>query len=356
MLYCIKNIKRNVYTAGAKAPNDISEISRIHGAKDIIFYEPREHKNKYLTYSFAATEGALNWLRLLRTVKKGDIIIFQHPNENIKYANRCIPLLKKKGIKTIVVIHDLMSLRKTLLLKENIRKKNRDILADQSLLKKYDYIIAHNSVMIDYLIKNGFDENKLINLGIFDYLHNAEIPNNRIKEKSVVVAGNLMREKCQYVYKLIENQLNFDLYLYGSGFSGEETSRVHYMGRVTPEELPGKLKGSFGLVWDGNNIDKCSGNAGEYIKYNNPHKCSLYIASNLPVIVWKEAALASFVEENGVGIVVDSLLDIGNRIDQIADEEYSEMLNNVKRVGTQMRNGEFYSKALESVLSRINDN
>lgn len=354
MLYCIKNIKRNVYTAGAKAPNDISEIAKKYGAKDILFYEPREHKNKYITYSFAAIDGALNWLRLIRIVKNGDIVIFQHPNENIKFANLYIPLLKKKGIVTIVVIHDLMSLRKTLLLKENIRKKKRDLLADQSLLKKYDYIIAHNPVMIDYLKKNGFDENKLINLEIFDYLHDADIPENRRKEKSVVIAGNLMREKCQYVYELISSEPDFDLYLYGSGFSGKEGSNVHYMGKVAPEELPGKLKGSFGLVWDGNSIDKCSGNAGEYIKYNNPHKCSLYIASNLPVIVWKEAALARFVEENGVGIAVDSLKNIGKRIDQITDEEYKVMIDNVNRVGSLMRKGHYFSTALENALYQIN--
>ncbi|NRO11242.1 Beta-1,6-galactofuranosyltransferase WbbI [Lactobacillus helveticus] len=50
-------------------------------------------------------------------------------------------------------------------------------------------------------------------------------------------------------------------------------------------------------------------NTGNYLRYNDPHKLSLYLASGIPVIIWKKAAEAKFVEENKVGITVDSLED-----------------------------------------------
>ena len=57
---------------------------------------------------------------------------------------------------------------------------------------------------------------------------------------------------------------------------------------------------NFGLVWDGTSLDGCNGRYGEYLKFNNPHKTSLYLSCGIPVIIWKEAALADFVEEHKV--------------------------------------------------------
>lgn len=60
-------------------------------------------------------------------------------------------------------------------------------------------------------------------------------------------------------------------------------------GSFKPEESPEHLQG----VWDGDSVDTCAGNTGAYLRYNNPHKTSLYLACGMPVIVWKEAAIAA---------------------------------------------------------------
>ena len=72
---------------------------------------------------------------------------------------------------------------------------------------------------------------------------------------------------------------------------------VKYCGQYKPEELPEKLEGGFGLVWDGDDLGACTGVFGEYMKYNNPHKTSLYLASGLPVIIWEKAAMAKYIEK-----------------------------------------------------------
>ena len=58
------------------------------------------------------------------------------------------------------------------------------------------------------------------------------------------------------------------------------------------------MEGSFGLVWDGISVETCAGVYGEYLKVNNPHKTSLYLASGIPVIIWKEAAWLSLLNAN----------------------------------------------------------
>lgn len=207
--------------------------------------------------------------------------------------------------------------------------------------------------MKNYLIKQGFKEKNIIELVIFDYLHECELPVQREKNKEIIIAGNLLSGKCKYLYRLCEEQkLDFTLNLYGPNYTGPlESDYVNYYGSLPPDILPGEMKGSFGLVWDGEELDRCAGNAGEYVKYNNPHKCSLFLASNIPVIIWREAALAEFVENNKVGIVVDSILDIANAIDNISNEEYNQMLLNTIEVGKKLRAGFYTKKALNDIHS-----
>lgn len=121
-------------------------------------------------------------------------------------------------------------------------------------------------------------------------------------------------------------------------------------GSFKPEDLPSELKGDFGLVWDGTSAETCAGNTGEYLKYNNPHKTSLYLASGMPVIVWRQAAIADFVLENGVGIAVDSLYGLDHVIANISDEEYRTMCENVNRIGEKLRSGYYFMNALEKCL------
>ena len=57
------------------------------------------------------------------------------------------------------------------------------------------------------------------------------------------------------------------------------------------------MEGNWGLVWDGNSIDTCSGNFGEYLRLNAPFKFSLYLAAKRPVVVWRESAMAEYVRK-----------------------------------------------------------
>ena len=78
-----------------------------------------------------------------------------------------------------------------------------------------------------------------------------------------------------------------EYHIYGPNYTPEKKcSRIVYQGEFSADELPAHLKGQFGLIWDGSSVNTCEGNFGEYLRYNNPHKISLYLACGLPVIIW----------------------------------------------------------------------
>ena len=117
--------------------------------------------------------------------------------------------------------------------------------------------------------------------------------------------------------------------------------------------MPNHLQGGFGLVWDGDSPHTCSGMYGEYLKMNNPHKSSLYLASGFPIIVWSQSALADFVRKNNCGILVDSLFEIAERLDSISNDEYEVLLKNSKKIGDNIRKGYYLKTALEKCERRL---
>ena len=93
-----------------------------------------------------------------------------------------------------------------------------------------------------------------------------------------------------------------------------------------------------------NSTNTCNRVLGEYTKYNNPHKVSLYLSTGLPVIIWKQAALADFVTKNNVGITIESLDEIDDAIKNVSKQQYDQMKSNTDIIAKKMRSG-FYIKS-----------
>ena len=106
---------------------------------------------------------------------------------------------------------------------------------------------------------------------------------------------------------------------------------------------------SFGLIWDGDSIETCEGHYGEYMKFNNPHKTSLYITTGLPILIWREAAMAQFIVKNKLGVAIDSLVDLDETLDSITDDEYKILRENVLKVSKDLKNGKYTKKILEEL-------
>lgn len=216
-----------------------------------------------------------------------------------------------------------------------------------------DVLIVHNMYMVKMLADRGFDSDRLVKLEIFDYL----IPDYKeIKESDgIVIAGNLMESKAGYVYQINKiNNVTFNLF--GANYNAKKPfDNINYFGAFLPDELIKNLTGKYGLVWDGDSVETCSGGKGEYLKINNPHKLSLYLAAGLPVIIWDEAAEADFVLRENVGFTVRSLYELPGKMSDISDNNYEIMKKNAETVGARLRNGEYLTRALKKAEEKIQE-
>lgn len=253
----------------------------------------------------------------------------------------------KKNIKVITLIHDIDSLRFYSSFGE--KKEKREL----STLKQSSYVICHNDKMKDYLISKGVPKNKIICLDCFDYLSDKNDLNREKNDKSysVAVAGNLSPVKCKYIYKMIEENPSLQIDLYGIGYEDNANYRnVNYHGSFLPEELPSNINSAFGLVWDGTDINTCCGEFGNYLRFNNPHKLSLYMATGIPVVVWDQSAIADFVEKNNVGITVSDLNNLNDKLSNISLDSYNQMVKNVKLIQEKVLDGNYFKVAISKIM------
>ena len=210
--------------------------------------------------------------------------------------------------------------------------------------------------MKEYLIACGIGKDKLIELEIFDYLVDIlDVKNRKNDNLEVTIAGNLSPIKSGYIYKLIQTVTGININLYGPYFSSTDkiNKNIIYKGSVEPDKLPFEIQGDFGLIWDGDEIITCSGITGNYLRYNNPHKTSLFLVAGMPIIVWEHSAMRDFVENNGVGIVIDDLNSLEEKLLGVSDEEYISMKRNVKIISNKLREGYYTSTAIERALNKL---
>lgn len=339
--YFIATRSRDYNTAAIKAPKDIETILEKRDYKMVKFCFPPKMSNEKLYIWAGRFANVLNWGKAFITIRKNSLVLIQYPYGCKRMALKAMPFLQKhKKVKFILLLHDV----------DSLRGYNPDSsTSSEGMLKLADYVICHNDKMKEYLLTQGIKEKKLFVLGVFDYLC-TENPQKQTCRNTIALAGNLSPRKSPYIDKFLKAAKNFNVNVYGPNYAeGANYINTKYGGQFSPDEIPAKICGNWGLVWDGDSLESCTGETGNYLRYNNPHKLSLYIAAGIPVIIWKEAALASYVEEKNIGITVASLRDIEQRITELPESAYKKMLLNIEIEAKKLRNGNYF----ETVITQI---
>ena len=317
----------------AKARKDTREIVKGMGYNDIVLFYNNHPK------PLISLEIIINSIRALMYAKKGDNIFFQYPYYPA-FVNRTIFSIlrfgkKLKHYRVTMLIHDVIALRSRL---GDSDGGQRALHSEVSAWKWIDNVICHTENMKAALEKAEANVHYSV-LGPFYFLYNGEVCKRTYSNFPVVmVAGNLSKEKCKYVYEL-SNVKNVRFDLFGTNYTGLKNEYIRYRGKYEPVELISHLDGQFGLVWDGDGVDTCSGDYGNYLKYNSPHKFSLYLAAGVPVIVWQESALASYVQEAGIGICICSLMELPTYLSNMQEEAYDRMVANVMQARKNILSG-----------------
>ena len=338
------------YNAASKARQDAEEILLSLGYEPILFPGERTAAGNIRKQIRLIRQTAAAWKKMTREAEADSLIILQYPFFPIKAVYLLRWLLpraqKKKGIRFLALIHDLNSLRGMY--------GHAGLYSDTRLLKHFDHIISHNRKMTEYLLDKGIPKAKMTELGLFDYLTKAT-PKEHTLRDGIAIAGNLDPDKSGYISQMIRMAgKNLPLHLYGKGLDGQSSFKnIVFHGAYAPDILPGELEGAFGMVWDGSSAETCEGPTGNYLRYNNPHKLSLYLASGLPVIIWKEAAEADFIKDNELGFLIDNLGEIPELIRNITEKAYMEMKARVQKAQARVREGACLAEAMRKAEQNI---
>lgn len=330
----MKKIQYSVYkhetgSAGGKAKNDAFDCLLSSGFTPS--YVPSNNRKIRIIQQMLSIQKI-----------KGEIfLVIQYPAISSKVMDILLKRIKKVKCKSVALIHDLPS----------IQGMGGDVDREIHELNHFDYLIVHNSKMEEYLIGRGY-KGKMIVLELFDYLHDTE---RNVTESSyagkIAIAGNL--DKAPYICDLQKvDRYNFNLYGINKTLDLSNIHNISYQGCLPSDEIPYLLDADYGLVWDGDSVDTCSGIYGKYLLYNNPHKLSLYIAAGKPVIVWSKSAVANFVIKNKIGIAVNSLTDL-QQMD--LSDGYDEMKRNVLAFKKKIAVGYFLKTAIEKIEKDINN-
>ncbi len=282
--------------------------------------------SRLLSYNKART--------LAKKLDKPGIVFFHFPVRSrvFRYFHS---LIKARGVRTIAYEIDMEGLR------DNDKKR---LQAEMNELIKFDLVITQNEIKKEF-IENKTGHKQVIVHTMHDYLGvNCKETPERTKSTVICFAGNL--EKAPFVH-LLGNLKGLCFMIYGATNAAPVAGNIIYKGKADPRELPCLLEGSFGLVWDGSSIQSGEG-AGAYLRYNIPHKMALYIMAGLPLIVWKESAMSKWVQEQQVGVALNSLSELRETLEKISVADYATYQVNMKALREKMSEGYFLKKALRS--------
>lgn len=350
---------RTMVTAFNKARADIAETL---GAMGFDYLEIADNNAaraglsniRKLSHHFKV---ATMWDKLLFRVQSDDVVVIQYPV--VHHTLLLGKVLKKhiaRGIKIVGVVHDVDALRASQSREDSQYSARRREREDIAFLESCSILIVHNESMREVLRSNfSIHDNQMVNLGIFDYLIDENLSKQACVDQSypIIVAGNLDKSKAGYIYRLPKGIV---CNLYGPGFADQlNTGNLHYEGSFSYSELPAAIQGSFGLVWDGDSIQTCSGAYGDYLRINNPHKTSLYLALGLPVIIWDKAALAPLIEKHCAGISIASLEELPDVVNELPPEDYMKMKKGASNLGELLRCGKSIERAMTQILSVLGD-
>lgn len=351
-LYQIAEITPNSFNAGPKAVHDVISIANRVGFKLLpvsVKFPGTSLKNRISRQLLFERE----WANINNAVKNNSIILLQHPfrTRQLTRERTLFKLKKDRNVKYICFIHDIEPLR--------LKGQHLGTYHEKYFEREYkfmlniaDILIVHNDMMKQYIMNSTtFCPKRIVSLSIFDYLKDSNVKTCPIYEKSINIAGNLDLQHHGYLNQL--SKIDCQFYLFGPHYSNNSMRNIHYRGIIAPDKLPSILDRGFGLIWDGNSIDTCSGPEGKYLQYNNPHKLSLYIAAGIPVIIWTKAAEAKFVSDNQIGFSINSLNELPHLLKNMDKDTYYKMVKNVSNISDKVCRGFYTESALNTAKELI---
>lgn len=345
MVTFISHNFRNFTSAGNQAKSDVEKIMESMGFRNIGLRRSC-HRGKII--HFLRNLGSVVKASML--MRRGDVLFLQYPLK--KYFTAVCRIARLRGVKVVALVHDLGC----------CRRKALTVEKEVARLNCADYVIATNPVMAERLGQMGVKSM----IGSLDMWDNLSTPASEPATNTnvaghddkvhIAYAGSINRRKNSFLFAVGNVVDRCVIDIYGSGFAGAQVEAPEKFvdhGFVRAEDLIGSMSGDYGLVWDGDSIDACTGDFGEYLALNTPHKLSLYVRAGVPVIIWSGAAMARFVKDNNIGLCVDSLRDVDGAVAAVSSAKYAAMKSNVENMSRNLQHGFYFRRAANAALEAL---
>lgn len=316
------------YDASVKPRKDIEEIVAInYDSKPLSIPSLKPSSDSRNTDSYMEA--------LTSHIDRDDIVFIQTPTY-IKDELGFVRMIHSRGAKVIGLVHDI----------DYYRGFVAGIDNQINLLKCYDGLVVTGTRMRDILLEHGITIPMTV-MELWPYLIDYVVPSKVNKGSHVInYAGYLGRSVDLFSNKL-DNVDNIEVYGSKSDeFLKRSSNQVIYKGRKHPDDLPKSMIEGYGLVW------YSSPSYYEYTTINVSHKASLYLVSELPIIVRRESYLSEIVERDHLGIVVDKLSDIGKNL--LSSDEYNKVTDNIHELSNSLLvTGEIFMNSFDDLFNKI---
>ncbi len=269
---------------------------------------------------------------IIAGIGAGDIVICQFPTWNgLAFEKALVRHIKAYHGRIVIFIHDMEAM-----MSENRRSMLQDTV---KLYNEAEALIVPSYRMKQLLLGQEIrPDMKFIVQEIWDYTTRLNLTPSVKLKREIHFTGNPDRFPFANVW---DYEVLLKLY------SDRECrgNHVQRMGWMPPDRLLLELsKGGFGLVWYGDE------DGHRYLSVNNSLKLSTYLAAGIPVIVPEGISNQCMIEENHLGVVVDTLDEAVETVKNITEEEYQEYISAVSCFIPLLREGFFTKKCLIDVL------
>ena len=219
--------------AGSKATADVAAVAETLGFRPTVVHM-NTLKDTKPAKAIRQVGYFTDWIGVTRKIPAGAVVLMQHPFHHVQLTREknLRKLKEEKRVKFISFVHDVEKLRA-------FRYNDYYCQEFNTMMELADVLIVHNDVMKEYFVQCGFPEEKIVTLGIFDYLQEGEVPQRPEFEPSITIAGNLDTNKCVYIGQL--GVLNgVQVQLYGPNFDElmRQYPNIHYHGSFGVDEIP----------------------------------------------------------------------------------------------------------------------
>ena len=281
-----------------------------------------------------ARDRAVRFDGIIAGISAGDIVVCQfHTWNGLKFERGLVEHIKAYHGRIIIFIHSLEAL---------MIRGSRFMLGETvELYNQAEALIVPSYEMKKFLTDSGIrSDMKLIVQEMWDYTTDISFHKSPAFRKEIHCTG---RGDSQYV-----NDWNYEIPLKVYSPTASKGKNIYRMGALDQEELVINLsEGGFGLEWYHDE------QAYEYMRYGNSFSLSRYLAAGIPVIVPAGISSQKLIEENHLGLVVDSLEEAIKSVDLMSESEYQEYVRHVGRFAPGLRNGCYTKKCLTDAVQAL---